>query len=119
MERPSIRTAATRAAPLPRAERHDARTQPYWLTLGTPTAAELHGASDGWRWALWFTGPAGVADGVLRALPPASEPDAARAAALRKAEEFTRRGLGILWHPAGRPGRWTGTVTATGPRPPA
>lgn len=92
---------------------------PFWLTLGTPTVVVLHRTTDRWRYALYFTEPAGVADGALADPPPSSAPAAARSSALRKAEEITRRRLGVEWRETDRPDCWTGTVTSAGPRPPA
>ncbi|MFF3127428.1 hypothetical protein ACFVRD_35205 [Streptomyces sp. NPDC057908] len=74
---------------------------------------------DGWRYAVHFTGPAGIADGALAGPPPSSEPDITQAALVEKAEELTHRRLDILWHAPNQPDWWTGTVTVAGPLPPA
>ena len=93
--------------------------QPFWRTLGTPTTLVLLRTPDRWRYAVYFTGPAGVADGALADPPTSSEPDIAQAALLHKTEELTHRQLEIRWHESDRPDSWTGTVASAGPRPPA
>ncbi|MEU3727161.1 hypothetical protein [Streptomyces sp. NPDC031705] len=97
-----------------------ARTpKPHRLALGTPTTIVLYRTPDRWRYAVYFAGPGGVADGALGAPSPSCEPGAAQAAAVRKAEELGRRRLEVRWHAAHEPGWWTGTVTDAGPLPPA
>ncbi|MGW1965531.1 hypothetical protein ACWCPD_35400 [Streptomyces sp. NPDC001935] len=93
--------------------------KPYWRTLGTPTHLVLYRTPDGWRYAVYFTGPVGIADGALADPPSSSEPDLAQTALLRKAEEFTCRRLEVLWQASDQPDWWTGTVAKAGPLPPA
>ncbi|MFD8733593.1 hypothetical protein ACFV06_01605 [Streptomyces sp. NPDC059618] len=93
--------------------------QPFWRTLGTPTHLVLYRTPDRWRYAVYFTGPDGIADGALTAPPPSSEPDIAQAALLHKTEELTHRQIEVLWSTSDHPDWWTGTVTTAGPRPPA
>ncbi|MEH0433845.1 hypothetical protein QBB34_47640 [Streptomyces stelliscabiei] len=69
---------------------------PYWRTLGTPTSLVLYRTPDRSRYAVHFTGPAGITDGALADPPPSSGPDIAHAALLQKAEELTHRRLDIL-----------------------
>lgn len=95
------------------------KRRPYWRTLGTPTSLVLYRTPDGWRCAVHFTGPGGIADGALAGPPPSSEPDIAQAALVQKAEELTHRRLDVLWHAPDQPDWWTGTVTVAGPLPPA
>lgn len=97
------------------------KRRPYWRTIGTPTSLVLYRTLDGWRYALYFAEPSGVADGALRepAPGPTSEPGIAQAACHRKAEELTRRRLEVSWRASDLPGAWTGTVTSAGPPPPA
>ncbi|MFF5715849.1 hypothetical protein [Streptomyces buecherae] len=99
------------------------KRRPYWRTIGTPTSLVLYRTLDGWRYALYFAEPSGVADGALHDLVsapgPASEPGIAQAACHRKAEELTRRHLAVSWRASDQPDTWTGTVTSAGPRPPA
>lgn len=93
--------------------------QPYWRTLGTPTHFVLYRTPDQWRYAVYLTGPAGIADGALVDPPSSSKPDIAQTALLQKAEKLTRRRLEVLWHASGQPDCWTGTVADAGPLPPA
>jgi hypothetical protein len=59
----------------------------------------------GWRYAVRFTGPVGIADGMLAGPPPSSEPDIAQAALVQKAEELTHRRLDVLWQAPDQSGR--------------
>ncbi|MCF3133816.1 hypothetical protein [Streptomyces olivochromogenes] len=93
------------------------KRRPYWRTLGTPTTLVLYRTADRWRYAVYFTEPAGVADGALTDPASSSEPGTAQAALLRTAEELTHRQLGVLWRESDQPDWWTGTVTSAGPRP--
>ncbi|MEU0213406.1 hypothetical protein [Streptomyces canus] len=93
--------------------------RPYWRTFGTPTSLVLYRTPGGWRYAVQFTGPAGIADGVLAGPPPSCEPDIAQAGLVRMAEELIHRRLDVFWHAPGQPDWWTGTVTVAGPLPPA
>ncbi|WP_405989015.1 hypothetical protein [Streptomyces sp. NBC_00986] len=95
------------------------KRQPYWRTIGTPTTLVLYRTVDGWRYAICFTQPSGVADGALNDPAPSSEPGNAQAACHKKAEEFTHRRLEVLWRESDQPDGWTGTVTSADPRPPA
>ncbi|GAA4685767.1 hypothetical protein [Streptomyces youssoufiensis] len=95
------------------------KRQPYWRTFGTPTVLVLYRTLDGWRYAIYFAEPSGVADGALHehVAAPASEPGIAQAACHRKAEELTRRHLEVRWRASDQPDTWTGTVTSAGPSP--
>ncbi|MCX4918923.1 hypothetical protein [Streptomyces sp. NBC_00687] len=95
------------------------RREPFWRTLGTPTTLVLYRTPDNWRYAIYFTGPPGVADGALADPPSPSEPDVAQAALLHKAEELTRRQLEVLWRASDQPDSWTGSVASAGPPPQA
>jgi hypothetical protein len=95
------------------------RRRPYWRTLGTPASLVLYRTADGWRYAVCFTGPAGIADGALAGPAPSSEPGIAQAALVQQAEELTHRRLDVLWHAPDQPDWWTGTVTFAGLLPPA
>ncbi|MET8451950.1 hypothetical protein [Streptomyces sp. NPDC005209] len=95
------------------------KRRPYWRTLGTPTTLVLYRTADRWRYAVYFTEPAGITDGALADPVSSSEPSTAQAALLRTTEELTRRQLGVLWRESDRPDWWTGTVTGAGPRPTA
>lgn len=95
------------------------RRQPYWRTLGTPATLVLYRTPDNWRYAVYFTGPAGVTDGALADPPSSSGPDVAQAALLHKAEEFTRRQLEVLWRESDQPDWWIGSVASAGPCPDA
>ena len=66
-----------------------------------------------------FTGPTGVADGVLAGPPPSCEPDIAQVALVQKAEELTHDRLAVLWHPPEQSDWGTAPVTVAGPLPPA
>jgi hypothetical protein len=94
------------------------KRQPYWRTLGTPTTLVLYRTPGKWRYAVYFTGPAGVADGALADPPSSSEPDLAQTALLQKAEELTHRQLEVLWSESDQPDCWAGIVARVGPRPP-
>ncbi|MFH8395448.1 hypothetical protein [Streptomyces sp. NPDC018036] len=89
--------------------------QPFCHTLGTPTHLVVYRTPDGWRYAVYFTGPDGIADGALAGPPPSSEPGITQAALLHKAEEPTRRQLEVLWRASDRPDYWTATVTERRP----
>ncbi|WP_328557779.1 hypothetical protein [Streptomyces sp. NBC_00358] len=95
------------------------KRQPYWRTIGTPTALVLYRTVDRWQYAIYFTEPSGVADGALDDPPSSSGPGTAQAACHQKAEEFTHRRLEVLWRESDQRDGWAGTVTSAGPRPPA
>ncbi|MFJ8785370.1 hypothetical protein [Streptomyces sp. NPDC102476] len=79
------------------------KRRPYWRIFGTPTSLVLYRTPDGWRYAVHFTGPAGIADGTLAGPPPSSEPDIAQAALVQKAEELIHRRLDVLWYAPDQP----------------
>lgn len=85
--------------------------RPYWRALGTPTSIVVCRTPDGWRYAVHFTGPAGIVDGTLAGTPPSSEPDVEQAALVQKAEELTHRRLDVPWHAPDQPEGWIGTVS--------
>jgi hypothetical protein len=84
--------------------------RPRRPVFGTPAALVLYRTADRWRYALFFAAPGGVADGALDQPPPTASPEAAQAACLRKAEEFTGARLTVVWRAADDPGWWTGSV---------
>ena len=95
------------------------KRQPYWRTIGTPTTLVLYRTVDRWRYAIYFTGPSGIAGGALNDPTPTSEPGTAQTACRHKAEELTHGLLEVHWRESDQPGWRTGTVTSVGPRPPA
>ncbi|MFJ9447887.1 hypothetical protein ACIRRH_39575 [Kitasatospora sp. NPDC101235] len=95
------------------------KRKPYWWTFGTPTTLVLYRTPERWRYAVYFTGPKGVADGALDHPAASGEPESAQAAMHRKAEELTRRELEVTWQETDQPGWWTGVVTNAGPVPAA
>jgi hypothetical protein len=89
--------------------RHGEQTAAVLAHLGAPTSLVLYRTPDRSRYAVQFTGPAGI--GTLAAPPPSSELDIAQAALVQKAEELTHRRLDVLWHAPDQPDWWTISVT--------
>ncbi|MFD7963012.1 hypothetical protein ACFV5J_19640 [Streptomyces zaomyceticus] len=78
--------------------------------LGAPRTFVLYRTPDVWRYAVSCAH--GIADGYLAEPGADSVPGEARTAAHAKAEELAGRPLTIHWEPSGRPGCWTGDITA-------
>ncbi|MFE4361019.1 hypothetical protein [Kitasatospora sp. NPDC056800] len=93
------------------------KREPYWRRLGTPATLVLYRTPNRWRYAVYFTGPGGIADGGLDEPAPSCEPVIAQTAMHRKAEELTHRTLEVTWQEADQDGCWTGVITNPGPLP--
>ncbi|MEU7122919.1 hypothetical protein [Streptomyces zaomyceticus] len=78
--------------------------------LGAPRTFVLYRTPDVWRYAVYFCH--GIVDGYLTEPGADSEPGEARTAAHAKAEVLAGRPLTIHWEASGRPGSWTGDITA-------
>jgi len=59
------------------------KRQPYRRTIGTPATLVLYRTVDTWRYAIYFTGRGGIADGALGEPASSSEPGVAQAACHR------------------------------------
>ncbi|AUG75043.1 hypothetical protein CFP65_0057 [Kitasatospora sp. MMS16-BH015] len=91
--------------------------KPYWRRVGPPTRVVLLRRPDAWRYAVYFEGPNGVADGYLDGLAPGGEPEEAKAALCHSAARIAHRDLEIAWQPPAEPDAWIGLVTSAGPLP--